>query len=104
MMIVKFWDRNGHNITREKWQKLLERDGYRQIAKDIRSDGVTVSTIWIGLDTTYERLGGSSPPLIFETMTFPRLECWRYSTEVEAREGHWRVMGMTTEQEAEKVE
>lgn len=43
-----------------------------------------VSTVYLGLNHRW----GDGPPLIFETMTFPDEEQWRYSTEAEAKENH----------------
>lgn len=76
----------------------------KRVALDKLSNGVEVSTVWLGLD---HGLGLSKRPLIFETMLFvaqrkvidalgTRMvfnresigEQWRYSTEEEALRGH----------------
>lgn len=55
-----------------------------------------VSTVWIGLDHSWNNTG---PPLIFETMVFPRfpftikqrwadLDMARYTTKTQSVEGH----------------
>jgi hypothetical protein len=61
----------------------------RRVAHEELSNGVLVSTIWLGLDQNF---GFNNRPLIFETMVFYKncadLDCWRYSTEEEAVRGH----------------
>ncbi len=52
-----------------------------------------VSTVFLGLDHQY----GDGPPLLFETMVFPKdsysdLYCERYSTYDEAEAGHAKAV------------
>jgi len=86
-----FYDWLGQPITLEQWTRLFEDErhiGYDQIG-DVR-----ISTVWLGLD---HRLLGHGPPLIFETMIFGGdhdQDCWRYSSEYEARKGHDRALAL----------
>jgi hypothetical protein len=81
-----YYDRQGRPIELEEWLE-LGRDGeYKRLALDVVG-GSTVSTVWLGLNHGFT--GG--PPLIFETMIFNGPldgECNRYTTELEAIEGH----------------
>jgi len=72
---------------------------YRRIdLTAIPSAGKVVSTVWLGLNMRF----GPGAPLIFETMVFngtsehdwdpSDLDCDRYATEEEAREGHQRMV------------
>lgn len=68
-----------------EWCKRFEDNAYKRVALTELANGVSISTVWLGLDHSFH--GG--PPLIFETMTFPDSEnCERYSTEAEALAGH----------------
>ena len=85
-----YYDRDGKAITLSEYIALREDGEYYRVAADVMSDGAFVSTVWLGLDHGW----GSGDPLIFETMIFPtqdiyeEQDCWRYSTEAEARQGH----------------
>jgi hypothetical protein len=90
-----FYDRTGRPMPLRKWAAALESD--RRVALDQLANGVTVSTVWLGID---HRFGGGGPHLIFETMVFypaayddgyggPAVaDSGRYSTEREAITGH----------------
>ena len=86
-----YYDRQGQPITQAQWVARFAED-HRRIAEDeFVLDGVEimVSTVWLGLDHQY----GGGPPLIFETMIFGLGGEWqdwtaRYSTELQAIEGH----------------
>ncbi len=88
-----------------EWAKDFGDIKKKGVARDILQNGVTVSTVWLGLD--HNLGGGNNRPLIFETMMFvPQKkevnflgrklkfdheeigEQWRYSTEEEALRGH----------------
>lgn len=81
----RYYDKTGKPLTLEEWAGLFDDDEYRRIALTACPGGVSVSTVWLGLDHRW-RPGGQ--PLIFETMAFPGEEQERYSTEEEARAGH----------------
>lgn len=49
---------------------------------------VVVSTVFLGIDHGY----GDEPLQLFETMTFPGEDQWRYSTWDEAEHGHAQVV------------
>jgi hypothetical protein len=62
--------------------------GWARVARTELPDGVSVSTVFLGLD---HRFGNNGPPLVFETMVFCGAldgEQVRYSTWAEAEAGH----------------
>lgn len=83
----RYYDRNGEPIDMMTWARsFFENDDAKRVALT-EHDGVSVSTVWLGLDHQY----GDGPPLIFETMIFGGDHDeyqWRYSTEAEALVGH----------------
>jgi len=88
---TEFWDKSGAPLTLSQWCELFEDSRYCQIVFNIVEEGVTVSTVWIGMNP-HRR----NPPLIFETMiTGPGLRgrnFWSWATEEEARAGHQRIL------------
>jgi hypothetical protein len=98
-----YFDRQGKPISRDKWAYLwADRTGsdsnerrydtgsYRRVGFD-ETDGIQVSTVWLGLD--HGLTFGEGPLEIFETMVFGGQydqEQERYSTEQQAIEGHAR--------------
>jgi hypothetical protein len=62
-------------------------------------DGKWVSTVHLGINVQF----GDGPALWYETMVFPgpdqwsELDCDRYSTPEEAREGHARMVAKWSE-------
>lgn len=106
-MELKYYGRDGQEISLEEWAALLERIDGRRMAKTevVTPTGqhILVSTVLIGLDMNYASEG---PPIIFETMTFDEtpgaddtddrwrdIETRRYATEVEALQGHAEIVG-----------
>lgn len=98
-MTSDYYDRQGNPIPLMEWAKRFEgsiedRMAMRCVAETTLPNGRWISTVWLGLDHSF----GSGPPLIFETMVFPRrgdyseLDCDRYSTEAQALEGHTRMI------------
>lgn len=99
------FDRQGKPITEREWSTLYADMNYKVVEQgDI--GGVTVSTVWLGLDHGF---GYTKRPIIFETMIFTWHLCpedvhpaiaaleqdqWRYYTEDEARTGHEEVCRM----------
>lgn len=112
-----YYDRDGNPISMRQAMELgfpgPDRNdpsgGYARIASDNLDEGnIWVSTVWLGLDHGW----GRGKPQIFETMVFVALteeqlaeraakwdrqfgtspwdggQCWRWSTEDEARAGH----------------
>lgn len=82
-----YYDKNGKEIDKNEWSdKFADRD-YKQICVTTFPDGGLVSTIWLGLNHSWEE----SKILIFESMAFlangDELQ-QRYSTLEEARKGH----------------
>lgn len=67
----------------------------RKVKHTILSQGVEVSTVFLGLDHQW----GEGPPLLFETMVFGGKhdqDQWRYPTWDEAIEGHDGVVDKLT--------
>lgn len=88
-----YYDRDGAAIDLRRWAELLDDLTYRRIAATKVTDEANpsrlfeVSTVWLGNNYNF----GEGAPLIFETMIFWDLEeehCERYSTEIQARQGH----------------
>lgn len=108
-----WFDKEGQPLTAEEASRLKWGDpesaatdgegGYHRVGSD-RIEGVTfngeyqpmlwVSTVWLGFNHNYF----DGPPLIFETMVFRlgdtggEVGTMRYSTELEAQEGHQRTV------------
>jgi hypothetical protein len=64
---------------------------YRRVAWDEVAEGVSVSTIFLGMDHQF----GAGPPLVFETMVFGPYgggEQYRYATWDDAFAGHHAVL------------
>ncbi|SRR6266851_2866902 len=82
------YNRKGEPISLNEWMNLFENVDYKVVQQDELPDGTLISTVWLGLDHSF----GSGPPLIFETMVFPKGgssdEMDRYCIEDEARKGH----------------
>jgi hypothetical protein len=69
-----------------------EENDSRRVALTEVAPGVTVSTVFLGLDHGFTDDG---PPIVFETMAFDDYgggDQWRYSTWEEAEAGHRRVV------------
>lgn len=102
-----YFDRQGNEISAEKWRDLLESAMYKVVAvtESEPPGGWSVSTVWLGLDHAF----GDGPPRIFETMVFgiavegePDNYCRRYTTEAEAEAGHEEVVAMARAAEEKK--
>lgn len=87
-------DRQGRILSHDAWTKLLENGRYRRVRYDTLDNGVTISTVWLGMNHQH---GKNGPPLIFETMVFPprssevkdeEQDMERYETEELAIKGH----------------
>lgn len=103
--------RRGELLTLEEWAAKLADIDYKRVASD-EVGPLWVSTVWLGLDHGFGRAG---PPIIFETMAFPRVEGrkregsewaellgpWRYATEEEALRGHRAIVAKLTEVSAQ---
>lgn len=105
----EYYDRQGQPISLDQMADLMKDPTYKILGDTELPDGTWISTVWLGLNHQY----GSGPPLIFETMVFPRkgpsvsisqyltdphsgdhwqeLGCWRYATEEQALVGHQRI-------------
>ena len=93
-MMARYYDKNGTVITDVlDWAKKFKDMEYMRVAETTLADGTVISTVWLGLDHSYE-----GPPLIFETMVFPSKDDFndrdmeRYSTLVEAEDGHRQMV------------
>lgn len=94
----KYYDRDGVAITIEEWASLMENDPSYKVVKQDCSNGILVSTVWMGLNHSFF---SGNPIQIFETMVFcddetdpNHLDQIRYSTEQEALGGHWATCGL----------
>jgi len=110
------YDRNGQRIGLFEWAQLHQLPGYLRVASTTLPNGVHVSTVWLGIDHSFD---GEGPPIIFETMAFePEVEVSpyfsrpyhpdlgiqrRYATEEEALRGHAEVVAELLA-EYEKIE
>lgn len=76
-------------VTLEEWARRFCEDGDdRRVARDELAGGVSVSTVFLGIDHNFSDVG---PPVLFETMIFGGPhdeEQWRYTTWNEAVAGH----------------
>lgn len=92
-MGIGHYNREGKPISLMEWGRLFEDPDYKRVKLTIGA-GRRVSTIWMGLDHSFEE---GADPLIFETMIFKDVEgadrndeidVQRYSTEEQALAGH----------------
>jgi hypothetical protein len=84
---VRYFDRQGRRITAAECVPLWADHAQRRVAVTDVSADVRVSTVWLGLDHSWD----DGPPLIFETLVFGGPldgEMERYSTEAQAIAGH----------------
>ena len=75
-------------VTFAKWNMTANR----RVDFTIIEDGVEVSTVFLGLDHNFSSKG---PPILYETMVFRNdkgAECERYTSLIEAKAGHWRMV------------
>jgi len=75
-----------------EWARWFET-AERHVRKDKLSNGILVSTVFLGLDHSF----GEGPPLLFETMIFGADQGddeyqERYSTWIEAMAGHLKAL------------
>lgn len=84
---------NDH-IERHKWIQSLpedQRTGIGCIVDKWHGDGVSVSTVFLGLDHGWR----SEVPVVFETMIFGGErdeDCERYATWEDAKAGHAKIV------------
>jgi hypothetical protein len=103
------FDRQGQPITSRQWTMLLDDGGYRRVAEDtlvVADEPVWVSTVWVGLDMSFDFREGHVP-VIFETLTFAGGgEAGdlgeRYATETAALAGHDRMVARLLDTGAER--
>jgi len=95
--LVRWYDRDGARIDYIRYMFLKQFDEYCRVAEDQIAD-VWVSTVWLGMDSSFRFAGDRPQPLIFETMLFCDRrdywdnECWRYCTEAQAISNHLFVV------------
>ena len=110
----KYWDfydlndkpiRGDHTKACLKWGKMMEKDrkGERKfiVKQEKNWMGFWVSTVWLGLNHSFDPSGKSSP-LIYETMVFfhppfgmehkSDLDCFRYPNRHDAFYGHKQIV------------
>lgn len=89
-----YYNKDGKKIEIMEWCELLENFNYKIIKRETLPNGKWISTVWIGLDSSFN----GKKPLIFETMVFSKkgeweeLACERYSTLEEAEIGHEKMV------------
>lgn len=85
--------------TREKFIEMFEKKDSRIVAKD-EVGKYHVSTVFLGLDHNYSRIG---EPIVFETMIFGEGPCdgyqSRYSTYEQAEQGHKEALKIAEKNE-----
>ena len=89
-----FWDKDGNVIGVYQWGRYMEDDAYRVLKQDHCHGRYYISTIWLGIDHTYER--SLLAPLIFETKVFDKaargleaeIIAVHYATVPQAFRGH----------------
>lgn len=92
-----WYDRSGTRISDIQAAELRLGDpNYYRVAFTRFTNGLEISTVWLGLDHGYYG-SGQGPPIIFETMIFTTGEwageaCWRFATEEEALEHHAKLV------------
>src|SRR6266852_1234578 len=77
-----------------EWVRWLET-AERKVAHDQISPDVRVSTVFLGLDHSFDQ----GPPLLFETMIFGGKHSYfqeRYTTWEQAEEGHKRAVKLAS--------
>jgi hypothetical protein len=94
---MKFYNKQGVEVSTEECIKFDEK--YCRIGATVLSNGNWISTVFLhGIDHRFSYGDGANlKPILFETMVFnsqsdlKEIDCQRYSTELEAIEGH-RIM------------
>ncbi len=89
----RYYDRQGRPMGEWEWIRYFGSWGYKQV-RESYVRGYRVSTVWLGLDHGIGFMTGG-PPVIFETMIFgpeDLQEQWRYTSELEAVDGHYRLL------------
>ena len=81
-----------------KWGRWLETADNRRVAHNKTTSGVTVSTVFLGLDHRF----GDGPPVLWETMIFGGSHDQyqeRYSSLSDAVNGHQKALALATAEE-----
>jgi hypothetical protein len=94
---LKVGSKNWHAAMR-RIERLLSDYNYKIVKVTPLWWGGRVSTVWLGLDHSFN-LKPKHTPIIFETMVFPPrlMKRWfgedmdRYATEEQAVAGHWKM-------------
>ena len=92
MLKPKYFNRDGEEISQEKWTSLFETKTYKTIGSfEVLANGerISVSTVWLGTD--YDGTQG----MLYETLVFGGRNNGLtrfYSTELEAMLGHHDVV------------
>lgn len=90
-------------VTLREWSDWFERSATeRRVAFDDVAEGVTVSTVFLGMDHQY----GNGPPLLFETMVFGGPldgEMGRCSTYDQAEQQHADIVKRATEAQSKGI-
>lgn len=88
---MKYYDKEGKEISMEKFGELRRSREYKIIKQTTTPNGVLISTVWIGMNLDFY---DAVNPTIFESMVFPsednraEIDMKKYSTEENALQGH----------------
>ena len=90
-----YYNRLGEKITDEEFGELSRDIDYKTIGRD-KVENFLISTIWLGIDHSFNFSEEKVPLLLFETMVFLDNDpsgCYqeRYTTEAEAIMGHNKI-------------
>ena len=89
---MKYFDKDGLEIDRDTWGALFEKHDYRRIDHTMLDNGMSISTVWLGMQG-----GFGIEPYLFETMAFAPgsyedMDVQRYHTMKEAQHGHQEMV------------
>lgn len=82
-MRMLYYDRQGKPLDTLEWAPLFESRAYREVAATKLPNGVSISTVWLGMDHSF-----SGPPIIFESMVFAGYG----TTDYAKMDAHWEEM------------
>lgn len=89
---MRYFDKEGIEIDRDTWGALFEKHDYRRIDHTMLDNGMSISTVWLGMQG-----GFGIEPYLFETMAFAPgsyedMDVQRYHTMKEAQHGHQEMV------------
>lgn len=85
-------DRNVIPATLYEWGEFLENTHEERIVNKTEINGLRVSTVFLGLDHSFNGSKHIFETMVFEENSFHENYCERYSTWEQAEEGHQRAV------------